>query len=49
LVEIVLPAIMWLSPRVPGAPPVPFLVSTISFLPLVFVLLLTRIVMLSED
>jgi alpha-1,2-mannosyltransferase len=43
LVEIVLPAIMWLSPRVPGAPPVPFLVSTISFLPLVFVLLLTRV------
>src|SRR6185503_20533222 len=49
LVEIVLPAIMWLSPRVPGAPPVPFLVSTISFLPLVFVLLLTRVVMQSED
>jgi hypothetical protein len=43
LVEIVLPAIMWLSPRVPGASPVPFLVSTISFLPLVFVLLLTRV------
>ena len=45
LVEILLPAIMWLSPRVPGAPPVPFLVSTISFLPLVFVLLLTHVVM----
>jgi len=43
LVEYVLPAIMWLSPRVPGASPVPFLVSTISFLPLVFVLLLTRV------
>lgn len=43
LVEILLPAIIWLSPRVPGAPPVPFLVSTISFLPLVFVLLLTRV------
>jgi hypothetical protein len=43
LVEILLPAIVWLSPRLPGAPPVPFLVSTISFLPLVFVLLLTRV------
>jgi hypothetical protein len=43
LVEIVLPAIMFLSPRIPGAPPVPFLVSAISFLPLVFVLCLTRV------
>jgi hypothetical protein len=43
LVEHVLPAIMLLSPRVPGASPVPFIVSTISFLPLVFVLLLTRV------
>ncbi len=48
LIEHTLPAVVALSPRVSGAGPVPFAVSVIAYLPLVFVLLLTYVTLASD-
>ena len=48
LIEHTLPAVVALSPRVAGAGPVPFAVSVIAYLPLVFVLLLKHVTLASD-